>query len=668
MDQIFNCNECGNNFHNMSNLRRHIRQFHQNKLQDLAPLHRKQSSNFLFTCAVCGKNFNKKNHLQFHMKTHNFTSNTVSKTNNKNNEDGKKKCPMFCGYTTSSSKSILDHLSTNHNIPINSQELVFSTMQEFEAWKSKIETDTNSKFIKFTESKNSVTFTCHRSGHYVAKGKGLRELKVKGSNKINAYCPANIKLCKEDGCYKVTHTDSHVGHRIELGHITLTSEERKNIAQKIANKIPFDIILDEIADSIVDSEKRIHILTRKDLHNIERSFNLSSVAIRHPNDALSVESWVIEMQRDQNCVLFYKAQGQLCNEQPFLKNDDFVLLIMTITQCEFLCKYGTDLICMDGTHGLNAYDFEMQTVLVLDDLREGFPCAFMISNRSDTEIMKLFISKIKERCGVIATKVFMSDLADASYNAWIAEMGTPERRLFCTWHTDRSWRKNLTKIKTKEKQVEIYRTLRTLLEERDADAFEIMITSFCEISDDEVKDFILYFKNNYLDSRKCWAYCYRLYSGVNTNMHLERMHGVIKYIFLKGKRVKRLDKAIAAIMQFVRSKLINRLIVIHKGKISSKIKDIRLRHKTMKSLDPKLIIANEDGWNVLSSTSKEIYVIQEMLQNCDYNRNENMNDLDDDNNLHMHCPSSETTIAMETHTILSEIGRKTIAKSLEQQK
>ncbi|KAL1517539.1 hypothetical protein ABEB36_001292 [Hypothenemus hampei] len=46
-----------------------------------------------------------------------------------------------------------------------------------------------------------------------------------------------------------------------------------------------------------------------------------------------------------------------------------------------------------------------------------------------------------------------------------------------------------------------------------------------------------------------------------------------------------------------------------------------------------------------------------------------MNDLvDDDNNLYMHCPSSETDVAMETQTIRSEIGRKTIAKSLEQQK
>ena len=38
-----------------------------------------------------------------------------------------------------------------------------------------------------------------------------------------------------------------------------------------------------------------------------------------------------------------------------------------------------------------------------------------------------------------------------------------------------------------------------------------------------------------------WAYCYRVNAGLNTNMNLERMHGIIKYIYLKGNKPKCLD-------------------------------------------------------------------------------------------------------------------------------
>ena len=45
------------------------------------------------------------------------------------------------------------------------------------------------------------------------------------------------------------------------------------------------------------------------------------------------------------------------------------------------------------------------------------------------------------------------------------------------------------------------------------------------------------------------------------------------------KHVKRLDKAIGAIMRFVKDKLFERLIVLHKGKLCTKLGTLRNRHK-----------------------------------------------------------------------------------------
>lgn len=127
------------------------------------------------------------------------------------------------------------------------------------------------------------------------------------------------------------------------------------------------------------------------------------------------------------------------------KKDDFGLAIMTAAQSEILLKYGSDCICVDSTHGMNAYGFQLTTVMVLDDMRQGFPCAFFLCNRSDTKAIEEFFKAIKDRIGIVSSKVFMSDMDDTFYNAWSCTMGESENRLYCTWHVDRAWKTNLKK-------------------------------------------------------------------------------------------------------------------------------------------------------------------------------------------------------------------------------
>ncbi|XP_072389603.1 uncharacterized protein [Diabrotica undecimpunctata] len=252
---------------------------------------------------------------------------------------------------------------------------------------------------------------------------------------------------------------------------------------------------------------------------------------------------------------------------------------MNTGQLTTLKKFGSDCICVNGTHGVNSYQFELHTLLVLDDLRQGFPCCFCISNRSDETIMSLFYDCVKKESGLIEAKVFMSDMADVYYNAWSKVMTETHFRLYCTWHVDRAWRKNLTLIKTKEKQELVYKNLRVLLQETDPSAFEPMLNSFIENTFDNPStvNFGRYFQTNYASKTISWAYCYRMHAGLNTNMHIERMHRTIKYIYLQGRNNKRLDKAVTALMKFIRDKLFDRLIILNKGKLSYKIIEIRKR-------------------------------------------------------------------------------------------
>ncbi|GFQ99887.1 MULE domain-containing protein [Trichonephila clavata] len=91
-----------------------------------------------------------------------------------------------------------------------------------------------------------------------------------------------------------------------------------------------------------------------------------------------------------------------------MKAEDFLLVIMNASQKDMLKFYGNDTICLDFTYGINAYGFDLATLLVLDDKREGFPAAFILSNRQDSTALKLVFAAIKEHA-CIAPKVLMTE-------------------------------------------------------------------------------------------------------------------------------------------------------------------------------------------------------------------------------------------------------------------
>ncbi|KAE9523211.1 hypothetical protein AGLY_016378 [Aphis glycines] len=110
--------------------------------------------------------------------------------------------------------------------------------------------------------------------------------------------------------------------------------------------------------------------------------------------------------------------------------------------------------------------------------------------------------------GQLQPNVFMSDMAESFFNAWIVEMKHPKHR--------------------------------TLLHEQNTKAFErIFEEAINQLSaDDDTIDFV----NNYGTCVESWAYRHRLHARINTNMHIERIHRTLKHIYLEGKKVKRLDK------------------------------------------------------------------------------------------------------------------------------
>lgn len=160
--------------------------------------------------------------------------------------------------------------------------LEFHDFDDFVEWKCNIEVNTKARFVKargdIARNKYTATkYVCHRSGQYVQRGRGLRKLKKNGSNKIDGCCPAciTVHVYHNDKC-KVFFREQHVGHENDLERLFLTAKERELLASKLAQRIPFNDILDEIRESAGPQAERIHLVTRRDLFNIQKNLKLQT--------------------------------------------------------------------------------------------------------------------------------------------------------------------------------------------------------------------------------------------------------------------------------------------------------------------------------------------------------------------------------------------------------
>ena len=242
----------------------------------------------------------------------------------------------------------------------------------------------------------------------------------------------------------------HHVHEVQLTHLRLPDSIRTMVAAKLSDGVTISTILDSVRDN-VEGIDHTALLCRQDVHNIKHQYNIEGTKL-HENDHTRVSLWVEGMRNqatdndDDNPILIFKQQGQeQTGDVDDTGKNDLLIGIQTSFQREMLKKFGPTAICMDSTHGTNVYDFYLITILVLDDLGEGVPVGWIVSNREDAAIIICkVLSRIKEKCGDIHTYIFMSDDADNFFNAWRGVFTvTNTKKLICAWHVDKSWRKGL---------------------------------------------------------------------------------------------------------------------------------------------------------------------------------------------------------------------------------
>lgn len=107
-------------------------------------------------------------------------------------------------------------------------------------------------------------------------------------------------------------------------------------------KVPFDTILDGIQESVWNPSEvtRLHLTTKKDLHNLMQEYSMSFTERRSQNDKESVQIIIDEHQDkfgETSPFKFYKSQGTPGPDGT--EKEDMILIIMTPFGIEVLSNF-----------------------------------------------------------------------------------------------------------------------------------------------------------------------------------------------------------------------------------------------------------------------------------------------------------------------------------------
>ena len=342
-------------------------------------------------------------------------------------------------------------------------------------------------------------------------------------------CPCRLTVLKYLGLdtlfveYDQTH--SHKIGRRNVKNLKLSLHFREFVKSLINHGYSSQAIMKKV--KVSDFGLRDRMMSRRELGVMVGEKEKEVYALHKSNDCESTQIWAYMLEE----------KGDLLYSD--ITEDKVEFAICTTFGRTMAGKY-RKLMCLDGTHKTNKYDYSLFTIVTQDKYQQGIPVAYLISSNGLATTLTRFLTAFKAICPDIGA--FMTDCCDAEKNA--VETAYPKaKHLLCYWHVLKAWRAKLKQERNFEKDDPFWLKLKAFLKSRNN--FEEEYKMIIESSSPKFAD---YLNTHYYASREKWAFSFRMnipmFRFSNTNMLIEAFHNILKTQYLNGKVNRRVDRLV----------------------------------------------------------------------------------------------------------------------------
>ncbi|KAK7582668.1 hypothetical protein V9T40_014113 [Parthenolecanium corni] len=645
--QKYNCSECDKEFSSRQALHHHRKLLHRPDRSDLfsKTTNKKEDSvvvadegecnNFngkVFTCIQCKGSFiNARSY-----KRHTRNCQTISLPKNFRVECLEPTCDHdFAKYDI-----MLAHLERDHLKSINKENLTFQNQKDFDAWRDEIQLENYMLPVcrsgsKITNTKTYIYWVCQFD--VPRSYRTLECSRWKKGYVPYIKCPARMLVHIQsngtiDVCYISEHTHE-LSFKITKYH-QLSPSTRSQIKLLVSWDVP-NRKIEKFFQSGAKNDDQIKKLKTPYYIDGSRIRNYRAqykqLEQYHKDDATSVDFWV---EAHKSSVFIYKQLhtenfkvGGSGNIEGSWENT-FILGFQNDRMLEVMKEGVNKTVCIDGTHGTNAYKFELINFVVPDRMGRGYPVVHFITNRKDEETYTLMFQHLKLKNPNLDLFCVITDDETALINGLKNVFNNINfRHILCQWHVRRAWISNINKCLDKDLQDKLVIFLDQLLYVRNRQEFLTTENEFISVygSNEKTRKFVTYYETHYKNRKEEWALAYRNFAhdNVNTNMFVESYHRTLKYKFLNGKCNKRIDSLLVALEDAENTFGLRLEKDIMYGMTESRknlgLKEISLAHSrgmTISEEDVSVLLP-EKRWKVISQSKKNtFYVIEKKNIAC----------------------------------------------------
>ena len=148
---------------------------------------------------------------------------------------------------------------------------------------------------------------------------------------MDNFCTHIKVIQQQNGEVHVVYCNTHYNHENEMAHLYIPEPVRMTVASKLQQGVKVDRIIDDIRGSVWNDMTCEHLVTRQDILNIKRQFNIEGIE-RNKNDHTSLQAWVEESHlQPYDPIVIFKQQGNTQEEEmDDIGKDDFTQFFKNI--------------------------------------------------------------------------------------------------------------------------------------------------------------------------------------------------------------------------------------------------------------------------------------------------------------------------------------------------